>query len=96
MQDTDGYMDKVAYDFCQKSERLFDDIRKLAVSLGFRMTKKEKMAECTYKGEKTKHLVYRGRLSGQGIQHIPVKVPRRKITRQPQLVTLRKFTIRNE
>lgn len=97
MQDTDGYLDKeVAYDFSQKSERLFDDVRALAIGLGFRMTKKEKIATCEYKGVKGEHLVYRGRLSGQGIQDIPVKVARRKMTRQPHAVTLRHFTIRNE
>lgn len=94
--DTDGYLtNEIAYELVQKSERIYDDVRQLCHSLGFRMTKEKKMATCDYKGEKKYCLVYRGRITSVHLSDIPVKIARKKILRKPHSVFLSKFTISN-
>ena len=94
--DTDGHKcSETGYDFVQKSEVLFDGVRRLCTELGFRMTKKDKVATCTYKGEKVYCDVFRGRITGARLCEVPVKIARKKITRRAQSVFLPRFTISN-
>lgn len=94
--DTDGHRcSESAYEIVQKSEVVFDGIRRLCTELGFRMTKKDKVATCVYKGEKVYCDVFRGRITGSRLCEVPVKIERKKITRQAQSVFLPRFTISN-
>ncbi len=95
--DTDGYCcNGTGYDFVQKSEAVFDGVVELCTGLGFRMTKKEKVASCVYKGEKVYCDVFRGRMTGTHLCDVPVKLPRKKITRQAQAIFLPRFTVSND
>lgn len=95
--DTDGHLTGrgTAYEFVQKSEAVFDGVRELCQGLGFRMTKKEKVATCVYKGEKVYCDVFRGRITGEQLCDVPVLIPRKKVTRKAQLLCLPRFEITN-
>ena len=74
--DTDGSRNGLGFDFlqCIAHERLFDDFRQIALSLGFMMTKTYCEKACTYKGV-TKHFAaVRGNLIGEKLRDIPVRV----------------------
>jgi len=83
--DSDGSLDSNrCYDFSQKSEKLIDDVIYLARSLGFACYKSKQKKGCWYKGE-YKEDYYRIRISGNGIEDIPVLCPRKKASPRKQI-----------
>lgn len=78
--DTDGSLSGKSYDIIQgiKNEKVFDDIKRLAESLGFKMSKTTCYKTCTYKGEKKKCEAVRGWLTGD-LFSIPTRVQRKKV-----------------
>lgn len=76
--DSDGYYHHGGFDITLKSEKLFDDILYLARSLGFAAYKKKCKKTCTNapNGPKTGDY-FRMVISGEGIDDIPTKVPRK-------------------
>lgn len=94
--DTDGNRNKgTNYDFIQskKHEDIFDGVKEIAESLGFKMTKTYTTKKCTYKGEIKECPAVRGTISGD-VHNIPVRVERKRITRiKSQRYDLPKFSI---
>lgn len=93
--DTDGYLNSTYYDFTQsiKNMRIFDDIKEIAESLGFKMTKNKCTKTCTYKGKKKKCDAIRGSIIGD-IFKIPVRVQyKRCIKEKHQTYDYHKFDI---
>lgn len=84
--DTDGSLDAgTSYDLSQSlaHEELFDDIREIAQSLGFRMTKTHCMKTCTHKGVKKEFPAVRGCLYGdQRLGDIPVRIGYKKMVKE--------------
>ncbi|MHA2403793.1 MAG: Hint domain-containing homing endonuclease, partial [Candidatus Kariarchaeaceae archaeon] len=78
--DSDGsYSEKDScYEITQKKETLSNDILFLCRSLGFAAYSKQCEKSCTYKGEKKTGTYYRIHISGEGLDQIPVKIPRKK------------------
>jgi superfamily II DNA or RNA helicase len=83
--DSDGSASNNTYDIIQKNERLLDDIIFIARSLGFAAYKKECKKHCMYKGEKKEGTYYRTCIHGKGLDEIPVKCPRKKVTPRKQI-----------
>jgi len=83
--DSDGSVHDNCYDIIQKNERLLDDIIFIARSLGFAAYKKECKKSCMYKGEKKEGTYYRTCIHGKGLDEIPVKCPRKKVTPRKQI-----------
>lgn len=78
--DSDGHADQCKnYDIIQKSKTLAYDIVYLCRSLGFAAYMKECKKSCTYKGEKKEGNYYRICISGNGLDQVPVKIPRKKL-----------------
>jgi hypothetical protein len=77
--DTDGSLHCKSFDIiqCIKNERVFDDIKLLAESLGFKMTKTQCYKTCKHKGVTKEFPCVRGYLSG-ATHIIPVRIPRKK------------------
>ena len=84
--DSDGSAIKGGWDFCQKSETLFDDVMFLARSLGFACYKQKCKKTCTNApgGPKT-GTYFRCSISGAGTEDVPCKVPRKKIEPREQV-----------
>lgn len=83
--DTDGHLNKTAYEFVQSiaHEQIFDDLREIVTSLGFRMTKKFVTKTCTYKGVKKEFPAVRGTIYGdQRLSEIPLKIAYKKIVKE--------------
>jgi superfamily II DNA or RNA helicase len=83
--DSDGSASNNTYDIIQKNEQLLDDIIFIARSLGFAAYKKECKKHCMYKGEKQEGTYYRTCIHGKGLDEIPVKCPRKKVTPRKQI-----------
>ena len=83
--DSDGSNHDNSYDIIQKNETLLDDIIFLARSLGFAAYKSECKKSCMYKGEKREGTYYRTCIHGKGLDEIPVKCIRKKVTPRQQI-----------
>jgi hypothetical protein len=81
--DSDGSYSNGTYEFCQKNEKLTDDVVYLARSLGFAAYKKIKKTSWTYKGVKKYSTVFRVIISGD-IDEIPVKIKRKMAEKRKQ------------
>jgi len=77
--DSDGSAIRGGWDFCQKNEKLFDDVIFLARSLGFACYKQKCVKTCTNSphGPK-KGTYYRCSISGSGTEEVPCKIPRKR------------------
>ena len=83
--DTDGSLDSNCYEITQENEALMDDIIYLVRSLGFAAYKKIKKGSYIKKdGQKFIGTYYRCIISGNGIEHVPVKVNRKKAAPRQQ------------
>lgn len=82
--DTDGYLQKgsSSYEISQglKNVKTFDDIKEVAESIGFKVTRNECIKTCLYKGIKKECPAIRGLITGD-VHIIPVKIERKKITK---------------
>ena len=79
--DADGYYAKKGcYEISQSIEHsdLLDDIMFVARSLGFACYKREKKTSWSHLGIKKTGLAWRIHISGNGIEEIPVLIPRKK------------------
>jgi intein/homing endonuclease len=85
LMDSDGTNSNNTYEIIQKNETLLDDIIYLARSLGFAAYKRECKKSCMYKGEKREGTYYRTIIHGKGLEEIPVKCPRKKVTPRQQI-----------
>ena len=83
--DSDGSVNDNCYDIIQKNEKLMDDIIFVARSLGFAAYKSECKKYCMYKGEKKEGTYYRTCIHGKGLEEIPVKCPRKKVSQRKQI-----------
>ena len=83
--DSDGSAYDNVYDIIQKNEILLDDIIFLARSLGFAAYKSECKKSCMYKGERKEGTYYRACIHGKGLDEIPVKCIRKKVTPRQQI-----------
>lgn len=83
--DSDGSSIRGGWDFVQKSEKLFDDFLFLARSLGFYGYKTMCEKTCTNSKTKKKGNYYRCSISGNGIEDVPCKVPRKKHDKRNQV-----------
>ena len=95
--DTDGYLSNGSvYEITQgiKNEKIFDDIKEIAESLGFRVSKTNCIKTCTYLGEKKECPAVRGFITGD-VHLIPVKVKYKKVVNiKTQRYDLLKFKIK--
>ena len=76
--DSDGHLHNGGYEFTQKNEKLLDDVIYLARSLGFSCYKKIKKTSWTYENIKKTGTCFRISIYGNGIEEIPIKIPRKK------------------
>ena len=83
--DSDGYYHDNCYEIMQKNETLLDDILFVARSLGFAAYKSACKKSCMYKGEKREGTYYKASISGQGLEDIPVKCPRKQAHARKQI-----------
>ena len=93
--DTDGYLsNEVCYDIVQSkgNERIFDDIREVAQSLGFVVSKTYTTKKCKYKGVVKECEVVRGFICGD-VEKIPVKIDYKKIKRTKERFWYPQFEI---
>jgi superfamily II DNA or RNA helicase len=80
--DSDGYHYKNVYEIVQKNKQLADDIAYVARSLGFASFVKTVTKTCTNNGKSgTYYLVT---IYGDGLEHIPVLLPRKKASPRKQ------------
>ena len=96
--DTDGSLSKTGYEISQglKNERVFDDIKEIAESLGFKVTKTHCIKTCTYLGVKKDCPAVKGSITGD-IHLIPVKVKHKQMTTvKSQRYDLLAFDIKEE
>uniref|UniRef100_A0A6C0DCC2 DOD-type homing endonuclease domain-containing protein n=1 Tax=viral metagenome TaxID=1070528 RepID=A0A6C0DCC2_9ZZZZ len=82
--DSDGCLDNGGFEFTQKNETLMDDVIYLARSLGFSCYKSLKKTTWTSNGEKKYGTTWRTHISGEGIEEIPTKIPRKKAQSRKQ------------
>lgn len=86
--DSDGSFNKGnMFEITQSYEKkkLVEDIVFLARSLGFQCTTTIKNTSWTHKGIKKIGKAYRMYISGEGLENIPVKVPRKKARKRMQI-----------
>jgi hypothetical protein len=83
--DSDGYLGKNVYEIIQKSKIISDDIIYLCRSLGFAAYYSKCNKSCIYNGKKYTGEYYRITLSGEGLEKIPCKVPRKKANIRQQI-----------
>ena len=83
--DSDGFLDNGGFEFSQKNETLMDDVIYLARSLGFSCYKSLKKTSWTSNGEKKYGTAWRTHISGEGIEEIPTKIPRKKAYPRKQI-----------
>jgi hypothetical protein len=76
--DSDGYAAQGYIEIIQKNTRLADDIEYLAFSLGFMITRVECEKGCMYKGEMRNGIYQRMNIFGEGLEEIPVILPRKQ------------------
>lgn len=82
--DTDGYGADCSYEITNKNERLANDIAYLARSLGFFVNIKPVQKSCMYKGEKQEGTYFKCVISGNGLQEVPVLIPKKKLAVRAQ------------
>jgi hypothetical protein len=89
--DSDGFFADGCYEITQKSKLLSDDICFLVRSLGFGISRQECYKYESNTQNKKKHLYYRMRFSGKGIEDIPTLCKRKqaspRIQKKDVLVT---------
>ena len=84
--DSDGHLDKnKGFEFTQKNETLMDDVIYLVRSLGFACYKKEKKTTWMNNAIKYEGKAWRICISGQGIEEIPTKIPRKQAVARKQI-----------
>ena len=83
--DSDGFLDNGGFEFTQKNETLMDDVIYLARSLGFSCYKSIKKTSWNSNGEKKYGTTWRTHISGEGIEEIPTKIPRKKAQPRKQI-----------
>jgi len=85
--DSDGHysLSSNSFEITHKNQDLANDILFLARSLGMRGTMKECKKSCIYKGEKRYGIYCRIIITGEGLQDIPVKCPRKKARKHNQI-----------
>jgi hypothetical protein len=83
--DSDGFLDNGGFEFTQKNETLMDDVIYLARSLGFSCYKSVKKTSWTSNGEKKYGIAWRTHITGEGIEEIPTKIPRKKAYPKKQI-----------
>ena len=84
--DSDGHLDRNnGFEFCQKNEKLMDDVIYLARSLGFSCYKSQKNTSWTYKGIKNYGTAFRCCINGIGIEEIPTLIPRKRAGSRKQI-----------
>ena len=100
--DSDGSLSGNCYEISQKNKKLADDIVFLARSLGFYVSISESYKCATNTKEKKKHLYHRIRISGSGLEEIPVLIKRKKANKKKQIkdalntgITIEKLEIDN-
>ena len=94
--DSDGSSIKGGWDFVQKNEKLFDDFLFLARSLGFYGYKSKCIKTCTNSKHKTSGTYYRCSISGDGIEDVPCKIPRKKHEGRNQIKNILRTGIKLE
>jgi|694.fasta_scaffold02914_3 superfamily II DNA or RNA helicase len=84
--DSDGSAHRGGWDFCQKNEKLFDDVLFLARSLGFACYKQKCIKTCTNApgGPKIGNY-FRCSISGAGIEDVPCKIHRKRLESREQI-----------
>jgi hypothetical protein len=85
--DSDGHLNKKGsgFEFCQKNEKLMDDVIYLANSLGFSCYKIEKKTSWKYKGVQKYGTCFRCNINGEGIEQIPTLISRKKAEPRKQI-----------
>lgn len=83
--DSDGSYDGFCFDIGLTNEKLFDDLLFLARSLGFACYKTQKKTSWTYKGIKKYGVCFRTYISGEGLENIPTKIPRKRASSRKQI-----------
>jgi hypothetical protein len=85
--DSDGCLNtNSCYDFIQKRENLLDETLFLVRSLGFAAYKSAEYKTCTNSANgRVTGLYYRCGISGEGIEDIPCKIPRKKASPREQV-----------
>lgn len=85
--DTDGSYSKERniFSFCQKNEKLMDDVVYLCKSLGFACYKKIKKTSWTYNGVKKYGTAFRISIMGKGIEEIPTLIKRKMASPRKQI-----------
>ena len=94
--DTDGYYHDNCYEITQNNETLVDDILFISRSLGFAAYKSVCNKSSMYKGEKKEGTYYKAIISGQALEDIPVKCPRKKASPRKQIEDVLNTRIRLE
>ena len=79
--DSCGCLDKNGYDIIDCNEKLLDDIIYLSRSLGFASYKNECEKNFIYEGEKKLGIYYRTYIHGRGVEKIPIKCDKKKISK---------------
>ena len=84
--DSDGYYSRGMFEISQSEhhEKLIDDIIYLVRSLGFACYKKLKKTSLKYNGMKKHNKSWRIIISGNGIEEIPTKIPRKRASPRKQ------------
>jgi Homing endonuclease len=83
--DSDGHLTYGGYEITQKKKVISDDIVYLCRSLGFAAYVMECTKSCMYKGEKRAGQYFRVTISGDGLDQVPVVVPRKKASPRNQV-----------
>jgi len=83
--DTDGSLSNNCYDIIQKSKKLADDILFLSRSLGFAAYLRQTTKGWWYRGVYKKETYHRVSISGEGLEHIPVLLSRKKAWPRKQI-----------
>lgn len=82
LMDTDGYKSANAnpyFEITQKSQRVAEGIRRLAISLGFACSMRQVEKSCTWKGEKRTGTYYQLFICGDRLEDIPCRMERKRI-----------------
>lgn len=83
--DSDGYYNDGCYEIFQKRENLAYDIQDLCRSLGYACFVKPCKKGCWYKGQYKEGIYFRINFSGEGLEDIPVLLPRKKASPRKQI-----------
>ena len=87
--DTDGYLTGNCFEIIQKNSALAKDLAKdivfMSRSLGFAAYSKKCKKGCWYKGEYKEGIYNRIYIYGNGLEHVPVLLPRKKASPRKQI-----------